>query len=108
MPIYEYQCDKCGTFEATQKITDKPLSKCPTCKGRVKKLISNTSFQLKGSGWYVTDYARKEKGTPKSENGSASPSAAESKSSPEPKSETKKETTTTKTESSPSSSTSST
>jgi putative FmdB family regulatory protein len=59
MPIYEYQCPKCGTFEATQRITDKALTKCPTCKSKVKKLISNTSFQLKGTGWYVTDYARK-------------------------------------------------
>jgi putative FmdB family regulatory protein len=63
MPIYEYECGKCGTIEATQRITDKPLSRCPTCKGKVKKLISNTSFQLKGTGWYVTDYARKDKGT---------------------------------------------
>jgi putative FmdB family regulatory protein len=62
MPIYEYQCQKCGTFEFTQRITDKPLGKCPTCKGKVKKLISNTSFQLKGTGWYITDYARKDKG----------------------------------------------
>ena len=61
MPIYEYQCQKCGTFEATQRITEKALAKCPTCKGKVKKLISNTSFQLKGTGWYVTDYARKGK-----------------------------------------------
>jgi len=61
MPIYEYQCRKCGHFEVTQKITGKALSRCPTCKGKVKKLISNTSFQLKGSGWYLTDYARKEK-----------------------------------------------
>jgi putative FmdB family regulatory protein len=80
MPIYEYDCQKCGTFETTQKITEKPLSKCPTCKGKVKKLISNTSFQLKGTGWYVTDYARKDnnKGAGKGENG-AKPSA-ESKS----------------------------
>ena len=63
MPIYEYECGKCGTFEATQRITDKPLTRCPTCKGKVKKLISNTSFQLKGTGWYVTDYARKGKET---------------------------------------------
>jgi putative FmdB family regulatory protein len=63
MPIYEYKCGKCGTFEATQRITGRPLSRCPTCKGKVKKLISNTSFQLKGTGWYVTDYARKDKGT---------------------------------------------
>jgi putative FmdB family regulatory protein len=61
MPIYEYQCGKCGTFEATQRITDKPLAKCPTCRAKVKRLISNTSFQLKGSGWYITDYARKDK-----------------------------------------------
>ena len=62
MPIYEYRCDKCGDFEATQRITDNPLSRCPTCKNKVKKLISNTSFQLKGTGWYITDYARKDKG----------------------------------------------
>jgi putative FmdB family regulatory protein len=58
MPIYEYQCDRCGRFETMQRITDDPLKKCPTCKRRVHKLISNTSFQLKGSGWYITDYAR--------------------------------------------------
>ncbi len=55
MPIYEYQCAKCGIFEATQRITDNPLTKCPTCKSKVKRLISNTSFQLKGTGWYITD-----------------------------------------------------
>lgn len=59
MPIYEYACEKCGVFETTQRITEPPLKKCPTCKGKVKKLISNTSFQLKGSGWYVTDYGGK-------------------------------------------------
>lgn len=58
MPIYEYRCEKCGDFEVTQRITEDPLKKCPTCKRKVHKLISNTSFQLKGSGWYVTDYAR--------------------------------------------------
>ena len=78
MPIYEYNCQKCGTFETTQKITEKPLSKCPTCKGKVKKLISNTSFQLKGTGWYVTDYARKGKSNGEG-NGSKS-SSSESKS----------------------------
>src|SRR5436305_15224996 len=82
MPIYEYQCQKCGTFEVTQRITEKPLGKCPSCKGKVKKLISNTSFQLKGTGWYVTDYARKDKGAAKGENGakSATDSRSESKS----------------------------
>ncbi|MDH3444269.1 MAG: zinc ribbon domain-containing protein [Deltaproteobacteria bacterium] len=86
MPIYEYKCQKCGTFEVTQRITENALAKCPTCKGKVKKLISNTSFQLKGTGWYITDYARKgQNGDSKSENGSK---AAESKT--ESKSESKK------------------
>ncbi len=61
MPIYEYQCEKCGEFEITRRITEEPLKKCPTCKRKVRKLMSSTSFQLKGSGWYVTDYARKGK-----------------------------------------------
>jgi putative FmdB family regulatory protein len=80
MPIYEYQCQKCGTFETSQKITDKALTKCPTCKGKVRKLISNTSFQLKGTGWYITDYARKGKTDgPKSESTSKSETKSESK-----------------------------
>ena len=58
MPIYEYECSKCGVFEVTQRITEKALGKCPTCRSKVRKLISNTSFQLKGSGWYITDYGR--------------------------------------------------
>ena len=61
MPVYEYRCQQCGDIEVTQKITDKSLTRCPTCKGKVKKLISNTSFQLKGTGWYITDYSRKDK-----------------------------------------------
>src|SRR5216683_1297764 len=65
MPTYEYDCGTCGTFEVTQRITDKPLRRCPTCKGKVRKLISSTSFQLKGSGWYVTDYAGKDGATKK-------------------------------------------
>lgn len=58
MPIYEYECPTCGQFELLRKITDPPLKKCPTCKKAVKKLMSNTSFQLKGTGWYVTDYGK--------------------------------------------------
>lgn len=86
MPIYEYSCQKCGVVEVTQRITEKALTKCPTCKSKVKKLISNTSFQLKGTGWYVTDYARKgQNGESKSESGSKS-----SSSTSESKSETKK------------------
>jgi putative FmdB family regulatory protein len=88
MPIYEYHCEKCGTFEVTQKITDKALGKCPTCKGKVKKLISNTSFQLKGTGWYVTDYARKgQNGEAKSDS---KPASGEKKESKESKTESKK------------------
>lgn len=65
MPIYEYQCQapKCGrTFEVMQKMSDDPIDTCPACQGKnVKKLMSATSFVLKGSGWYQTDIARKEK-----------------------------------------------
>jgi putative FmdB family regulatory protein len=76
MPIYEYKCEKCGQFEVTQKITDRPINRCPTCKGKVKKLISHTSFQLKGTGWYITDYARKEKGSKdKDSKGEKAPAA---------------------------------
>jgi putative FmdB family regulatory protein len=73
VPIYEYKCSKCGEiFEAFQKITDLPLTACKFCKGKVEKLISHSSFQLKGSGWYLTDYARK------SQPASSSASAADS------------------------------
>lgn len=58
MPIYEYTCQKCGHhLEVMQKMSDKPLVKCPKCKGKLEKIFSQTSFQLKGSGWYVSDYA---------------------------------------------------
>lgn len=60
MPIYEYQCDQCGNIEeALQKFSDKPLRKCRHCAGKLHKLISQSAFHLKGSGWYVTDYADK-------------------------------------------------
>ena len=99
MPIYEYQCAKCGTFEVTQRITEKPLGKCPTCKGKVKKLISNTSFQLKGTGWYVTDYARMGGGENKTEGSSknGSESGGESKKGESTKSESTKSESSTKT-----------
>jgi len=58
MPIYEYVCDKCGNhLEVMQKVTDEPLKRCGNCRGRLEKIISRTSFQLKGSGWYKTDYS---------------------------------------------------
>jgi putative FmdB family regulatory protein len=60
VPIYEYKCAHCGeVFEAFQKITDEPLTNCKFCNSSVEKLISHSSFQLKGSGWYLTDYAKK-------------------------------------------------
>ena len=66
MPIYEYQCAKCGkTIEVIQKMTDKPLKKHEQCGGTLTKLISAAGFQFKGTGWYVTDYARKSSGETK-------------------------------------------
>jgi len=67
MPIYEYECTQCGVIEeAIQKFSDKPLKKCKHCSGRLHKLVSQSSFHLKGTGWYVTDYAKKSKKTPAS------------------------------------------
>jgi len=58
MPIYEYECSKCGRIdEVIQKFSDKPLTTCKHCSGKLHKLISHSSFHLKGTGWYVTDYA---------------------------------------------------
>ncbi|MGM0394072.1 MAG: FmdB family zinc ribbon protein [Thermodesulfobacteriota bacterium] len=57
MPVYEYQCSVCKHIEeAFQKISDAPLTVCPKCRGSLSKIISHSSFHLKGSGWYVTDY----------------------------------------------------
>lgn len=91
MPIYEYRCEKCGDFEVTQRITEDPLKKCPTCRRKVRKLISHTSFQLKGSGWYVTDYARKGKGGGKEAAGGEAGAKSESGAGGEAKSESKSE-----------------
>ena len=59
MPLYEYQCEKCGRFERLVKFSDPPLAACPTCGGNVQKLFSSPAIQFKGSGWYITDYAKK-------------------------------------------------
>ena len=65
MPIYEYKCQKCGKqFEALQGITDPELKSCKFCKGKVAKLVSLSSFSLKGSGWYATDYGGKKAPAP--------------------------------------------
>lgn len=80
MPIYEYVCDKCGNhLEVVQKMSDRPLTRCKKCGGKLERIISRSSFVLKGSGWYVTDYARKESQEKKSE--SSQESGKESKTS---------------------------
>jgi putative FmdB family regulatory protein len=59
MPLYEYQCSKCEkVHEVVQKFSDAPLDKCPECSAPVSKLMSMSSFALKGSGWYTTDYKK--------------------------------------------------
>ena len=62
MPLYEYECPKDGTFEQMQKFSDPPLTACPKCGGPIEKLLSAPAIQFKGTGWYVTDYARKSEG----------------------------------------------
>lgn len=60
MPLYEYECSKCGNlFEKIQKLSDPHVKSCPKCKGKVRRLLSAPAIQFKGSGWYITDYARK-------------------------------------------------
>jgi putative FmdB family regulatory protein len=77
MPLYEYRCEACGhQFEVIQKFSDEPIAVCPKCgSGPVAKLLSSPAFQFKGTGWYITDYARKgategkeAKGTPATES----------------------------------------
>src|SRR6266852_74876 len=59
MPLYEYQCTKCKhRFERIRKFSDRPITKCPECGSKVEQLISAAAVQFKGSGWYVTDYAK--------------------------------------------------
>jgi putative FmdB family regulatory protein len=62
LPLYEYECPKCGTFELVRKFSDAPLESCPTCARPVEKLASAPAIQFKGTGWYITDYARKSTG----------------------------------------------
>lgn len=74
MPLYEYQCKKCKhRFEKIQKFSDRLLKKCPECGGPLEKLLSAPAVQFKGSGWYVTDYAKKPPAG--AETGAASDSA---------------------------------
>jgi putative FmdB family regulatory protein len=68
MPLYEYRCEACGhQFEKIQRFSDEPISVCPSCgRGPVVKLLSSPAIQFKGSGWYITDYARKNQSSPSS------------------------------------------
>ncbi len=80
MPLYEYECDGCGRrFELIRKFSDPPVTSCPTCDGPVRKLVSSPAIQFKGTGWYITDYARK----PSAGQGPAAKSDGESKDSKE-------------------------
>jgi len=84
MPLYEYQCDNCGhRFEVIQKFSDAPVAVCPKCGGPVTKLFSSPAIQFKGSGFYITDYARKS-------DSATTPASSETKTD-SPKTETKTE-----------------
>lgn len=96
MPLYEYQCAACGRrFEVIQKFSDPPLEACTTCGGPVEKLLSSPAIQFKGSGWYITDYARAGKSGGEKPSSKASESSAgaagDDKKSGETKSESKSE-----------------
>ena len=78
MPLYEYQCESChAVTERIQKFSDPPLETCPSCGGRVKKLLSSPAIQFKGTGWYITDYARKSASEGKKAGETASPAATD-------------------------------
>src|SRR5215813_9586792 len=82
MPLYEYQCQKCHhRFEKIQKFSDKPMKKCPDCGGPVEQMISAPAVQFKGSGWYVTDYAKKSSASSPSSDGDSSSSKEAAKDS---------------------------
>lgn len=99
MPLYEYQCTKCGhRFEKIQKFSDKKIKKCPECGGPVEQVISAPAVQFKGSGWYVTDYAKKSTAPSASDGGKDSKEAKDSKKEDKPKTETAPKESTKKTE----------
>ena len=82
MPIYEYECTKCGRIvEAWQGVSAAPLKTCKYCSGRLHKIISQSAFHLKGTGWYVTDYANKSSSSCASSAGKGEKSAGQAKKS---------------------------
>jgi putative FmdB family regulatory protein len=88
MPLYEYECDNGHRFEVIRKFSDPPVEKCPTCGSPVRKLIASPAIQFKGSGWYITDYARKDSGASKPDAPATDAAGSESKKSESKKSET--------------------
>jgi putative FmdB family regulatory protein len=100
MPLYEYKCKKCHhRFERIQKFSDPHVKKCPDCGGPVEQLLSAPAVQFKGSGWYVTDYARKSSSSASSPSSNGdSAGKSEDKKEPKAKSEGKSETPTKKSE----------
>ena len=92
MPLYEYQCDACGhRFEVIQKFSDVPIETCEKCGGAVRKLLSSPAIQFKGSGWYITDYARAGKSESSSKDGGSPSGEAKTDGKSEAKPETKSE-----------------
>ena len=93
MPLYEYQCDACAhRFEVIQKFSDPRLDTCPKCGGAVQKLLSSPAIQFKGTGWYITDYARSGKTEGGATSGDKTAGSAESsEAKPESKTDTKAE-----------------
>jgi putative FmdB family regulatory protein len=90
MPLYEYECNACGhRFEVIQKFSDGPIETCEKCNGPVRKLLSSPAIQFKGSGWYITDYARA--GKSESSVPSKPDDASAAKTTSETKTETKVE-----------------
>jgi putative FmdB family regulatory protein len=93
MPLYEYECEACGhRFEKIQKFSDPPLESCPVCGGPVHKLLSSPAIQFKGSGWYITDYARKEQPSAKGDKPETTSSDGKGETKGEAKTESKPET----------------
>lgn len=81
MPIYEYVCEKCGShIEVMQKVGDAPLKRCQKCRGKLEKIVSRTSFQLKGAGWYMTDYSKPSGSSDKSDSSNTDKSEKQSSS----------------------------
>ena len=91
MPLYEYRCQKCGeTFEVRQKFADEPLTVHESCGGEVERLVSAPALQFKGSGWYVTDYARNGK-SPSTSTGSDAKTESKGETKSDTKSDSKPE-----------------